>query len=147
MKPRTILLVLAILLSAALIAACAAAPEPPAEVYRGTIRSGCAPHDAPSTVIQLESVDGSLLVFFNLWPPSGTVPPSTIEFDADHPVAQGAYCTGPDACEPAEWGQVVLASAPGEGGVSGEWTLGMAGGQVHHGTFEAEWLTIQALCG
>lgn len=147
MKLPTALLGLAIILPAALIAACTATAEPPTEAYRGTMTSGCAPHDAPSTVLELESTSTMELVSFNLWPPSGMAPPSTIEFDADHPVGQGAYCIGPDACEPAQSGRVVLASAPGEAGVSGEWTLGMTDGQVYRGTFTAEWLAIQVLCG
>jgi len=147
MKPGAALLALASFLSAVLLAACSPAPETLAATYQGTIASGCAPHDAPSTEIRLESTDEASSVWFNLWPTDGFVPPSTVEFDSQHPIGQGVYCTGPEACEGAAWGRVTLESPGGSGGVEGEWTLGLADGQIHRGRFTADWLAIQALCG
>jgi len=146
MKPHTLPLALAVLLSGSL-AACSPAPEAPAATYRGTMTSGCAPHDAPSTELQLESTDGASSVWFNLWPTDGIVPPTTVEFDSQHTIGQGAYCTSPEDCEPATWGRVRLESPGGSGGVEGEWTLGLADGQIYRGRFSADWLAIQALCG
>jgi len=147
MRANTAWLWIALIVAAA-VAGCST-PEPlePAPLYRGTMSSGCAPHDAPSTVLRLEAAEEKVWVFFNLWPAEGVVPPSTVRFGADQPKGQGAYCTGPDICERAEWGEVVLAGASDTVGVRGEWTLGTPDGQVHRGTFEAEWLAIQALCG
>jgi hypothetical protein len=134
---------------AAALSACASAPATPAETYQGTMSSGCAPHDAPSTVIDLQSVEADTLVSFNLWPSAGIAPPSTVEFDAQHPIGQGAICSGAGDCEPAAWGKVVLESPPkgGDASVGGEWTIGLADGRIYRGLFTAEWLTIQALCG
>ena len=146
MKPSTFPLALAILLFGSL-AACSPTPETPAVTYRGTMTSGCAPHDAPSTELQLESTDGAASVWFNLWPTDGFVPPSTVEFDSQHTIGQGAYCTTPQDCETAAWGRVSLKSPGGSGGVEGEWTLGLADGQIYRGRFSADWLAIQALCG
>jgi hypothetical protein len=109
--------------------------------------SGCAPHDASSTELQLESTDDASSVWFNLWPTNGFVPPSTVEFDSQHTIGQGAYCTAPEDCEPAAWGRVTLESPGGSGGVEGEWSLGLADGQIYRGRFTADWLAIQALCG
>jgi hypothetical protein len=108
--------------------------------------SGCAPHDAPSTALQLRSEQGEE-VSFNLWPPSGVALPTTVVFDAQTRVGQGTFCASPEECEDAVGGRVRLASSPGAGGVVGEWELEMEDGTVHRGRFTAEWLTIQALCG
>jgi hypothetical protein len=146
MKPYMLPHALAILLSGSL-AACSPAPEAPAATYRGTMTSGCAPHDAPSTELQLESTDGASSVWFNLWPTDGIAPPSTVEFDTQHAIGQGAYCTSPEDCEPAAWGRVTLENPGGSGIIEGEWTLGLADGQIYRGRFIADWLAIQALCG
>jgi hypothetical protein len=132
---------------AAVLAACSAAPDAPQDAYRGTMTSGCAPHDAASTVIELAATEGEATVWFNLWPASGMAPPSTVEFDARQPIGQATFCTTPDACEPADWGTVVLESPAGTGQVEGEWALGLADGRTVRGVFAAEWLAIQALCG
>ena len=138
---------IAALMAAVAGGCCALAVEEPSPLYQGTMSSGCAPYDAPSTVLRLEANEGEAWVSFNLWPAEGVIPPSTVRFDSDRPIGQGAYCTGPETCEPAEWGEVVLIGGSGNADVHGEWTLGMLDGQVHHGRFEAEWLAIQALCG
>jgi hypothetical protein len=109
--------------------------------------SGCAPHDAPSTVLELASADGESSVAFNLWPPEGIVPPATVAFDAQHPVGQGAYCSSPETCAPAVWGQVSIEGAGPTDGVEGEWRLGLEDGRTFAGRFSADWLAIQALCG
>ena len=147
MKSREALVALAILWLAGILAACSPAPEAPAATYQGTMASGCAPHDAPSTELQLESTDGASSVWFNLWPTDGIVPPTTVEFDSRHTIGQGAYCTSPEDCEPAAWGRVTLESPGGSGIIEGEWTLGLAEGQIYRGRFTADWLAIQALCG
>jgi hypothetical protein len=129
-------------------AGCGAAP-PTTTAYRGTMRASCAPYDAPSTELRLESVGADDSVFFNLWPPSGVIPPAVVEFDARHPVGQGTYCTGPEDCQPAAWGKVALRN-PAEGGkatIEGEWEIELADDRAFRGTFTAEWLAIQALCG
>jgi len=122
--------------------------ETPSADYRGTIRSSCAPHDAPSTEVRLKSIEGPEWVWFNIWPEGQIELPLVVRFDADHPVGQGAYCRGPDDCAPAAWGEVeLIAGDPDTEVFLGEWRLGMPDGTVHHGTFQAEWLAIQALCG
>src|SRR3970040_2781788 len=83
---------------------CALAVEEPSPLYQVTMSSGCAPYDAPSTELRLEAVEGQAWVFFNLWPDEGVVGPSVIRFGAERPIGQGAYCTGPETCEPAEGG-------------------------------------------
>jgi hypothetical protein len=108
--------------------------------------SGCAPHDAPSTVLQLQSEEG-MEVFFNLWPPSGVALPTTVVFDLQHRIGQGTYCASAADCEDAVGGRVRLADSPDAGGVAGEWELEMEDGTVYRGRFTAEWLAIQALCG
>lgn len=84
---------------------------------------------------------------FNLWPPSGTIPPATVEFDSRRPYGQGEFCRGLQACEAATWGKVVLGGSSDGGMMAGEWELGLEDGTVRSGTFTADWLTIQALCG
>ncbi len=116
-------------------------------MYRGTMRASCAPNDAPSTEFRLEAVEGDAWVFFNLWPGEGVVPPSVIRFDADRPIGQGAFCTGLETCDTAERGEMRVSVSPDSASVHGEWILGMQDGAVHRGTFEAEWLAIQAFCG
>ena len=147
MRSRTAWRITAFAVLASLAAACATAGETPSASYRGTITSGCAPHDAPSTVLRLESDESGAMVSFNLWPPSGTVPPTTVEFDARQPYGQGDYCRGPETCEAATAGRVVLAGSTGDGQVTGTWTIELEDGTAESGTFTAEWLTIQAWCG
>ena len=147
MRANSAALWFAALMAAAVGGCCALVVEAPAPPYRGTMSSGCAPHDAPSTELRLQADTGKAWVYFDLWPAEGVIPPSKVRFDADLPIGQGAYCSGPETCESAEWGEVLLLGTPDSGDVHGEWTLGMPDGQVHRGTFEAEWLAIQALCG
>jgi hypothetical protein len=147
MKSRGAFLAMALFWIATMLVSCSAAPETPPEMYQGTMASGCAPHDAPSTVIQLEATVGESLVSFNLWPSPGLVPPTTVQFDASHTVGQAAYCTEPGACEAAEWAEVTLYNPGPSGSVEGEWSLGLEDGRVHRGRFAADWLAIQALCG
>jgi len=148
MNARFLCTITALGLTTTLLASCSAAAEPPAENYRGTIRSSCAPHDAPSTELRLESIGGSHWVWFNLWPGERVQLPMVVRFDADHPVGQGAYCVGPDECEAAAWGEVdLIAADPDAEAFLGEWRLGMTDGRVASGSFEAEWLAIQAMCG
>ncbi len=72
------------LLLSSVVAGCAAkAGENPLPEYRGTMRSSCAPHDAPSTELRLEAAEGKVWVYFNLWPTEGVNPPSTVRFDTD----------------------------------------------------------------
>jgi hypothetical protein len=111
------------------------------------MQSGCAPHDAPSTTFRLESEATGDFVSLNLWPSGGVSLPSTIEFDAGRTVGQGAYCTGTDECEQAMWGRISLEPSTGAASVRGEWTLGLADGRTVSGSFTADWLAIQALCG
>jgi hypothetical protein len=142
----TTLLVLGAALLGAVLASCGRLPEPPPPAYTGTITSGCAPHDAPSTVLQLQSEEG-VQVSFNLWPPSGLALPTTVVFGSQYAPGQGTYCASPEDCEDAVRGRVALAGAPDSDDVTGEWELQMEDGTVHRGRFTAEWLAIQALCG
>jgi len=137
----------AMLLAAVVVGCSVLESKEPAPMYRGTMSSGCAPHDAPSTELRLEADNGEGWVSFNLWPAEGVIPPSAVRFDANRPIAQGAYCTGPDICESAEWGEIVIVSGSSNSDVHGQWTLGLGDGRVHRGAFEAEWLAIQAFCG
>lgn len=138
---------LGICAGATLLASCRGDPEPPSPAYLGTMRSSCAPHDAPSTAFFLEAVDGADSVTFNVWPPGGLALPAAIEFDADRPVGQGVYCTSPEACEPAAWGEIAVEDSADSAEVRGEWSLGLADGRDYRGIFTAQWLAIQALCG
>jgi hypothetical protein len=138
---------------AALTAACGSAPvvlpesgSTPNE-YHGTMSSGCAPTDAPSVILDLHAVASPASISFNLWPGSPVAPPTLLRFDADHPLGVGTYCSDEGACEPAEWGEVELANSEGSRAVNGKWRIGLSGGRNLRGSFEAEWLAIQALCG
>lgn len=125
-------------------------PDPvgaPVAFYRGTMRPGCAPSDAPSVELRLEADSGSETAFFNLWPRTPVWPPTTVRFDAAHPDGAASYCSAGGACEPAEWGVVGFNSSGDRASVTGEWSIGLPGGRSRHGTFEVEWLAIQAYCG
>jgi hypothetical protein len=130
-------------------AACGRAAQPagPLDTYRGTISSSCAPFDAPSTALELESVGTEVRVSFNLWPASGVEPPATVTFDTSHPVGQGSYCVGLESCDTATWGKVRVERSSEAGRLSGDWTIGLADGRVFSGTYDADWLAIQAFCG
>jgi hypothetical protein len=128
-----------------LLAACAET-DSEAPSYAGTMRSGCAPHDAPSTELHLRSEETGALVLFNLWPPSGISLPATVVFDAQQTVGQGAYCASDDECQAATSGRVTLAASDA-GGVLGSWLLVLEDGSFQRGRFTAEWLASQALCG
>jgi len=145
MKPLKVLDAIVILAGATIVAACASTPETPAQEFTGTMSSGCAPHDAPSTVLDLKASSGEATVSFNLWPSGGIVPPATAEFDAERPLGQATFCNSAGTCTPATRGRVSVESD--ESGVRGEWSIGLADGSSYKGTFRAQWLAIQALCG
>lgn len=130
-----------------ILSACSGSNEPQLELYRGTMQSSCAPHDALSTALELQQEKGQAVASFNLWPESGVVPPANVEFDETHPVGQGAWCSAPGDCRTAEWGRVVLRASTGGSTLEGEWALGFADGSVVRGRPSAEWLAIQAMCG
>ena len=111
------------------------------------MRPSCAPHDAASVELRLEAVGGSETVSFNLWPGTPVWPPTTVRFDADHPIGMATVCLAGGDCEQAEWGEVQLDRAGGGAGLAGRWALGLTGGRDQRGTFEVEWLAIQAYCG
>ncbi len=107
----------------------------------------CTPTDAPSVELRLESPLGPETVSFNLWPRTQVRPPTTVRFDSAHPIGTATYCPAGGECELAEWGEVRLGLSDDRTGVTGEWALGLSGGRSARGTFEAEWLPIQAYCG
>jgi hypothetical protein len=73
--------------------------------------------------------------------------PGEVRYEGSHSQGWATYCTEPDACQPAEWGEIAFADPNPDGLVRGDWTLGLAAGRMLRGTFEADWLAIQALCG
>ena len=117
------------------------------EHFRGTLYSGCAPNDAPATVLDLRSTAGSGQASFTFWPSPPLRIPGEIRFDSRRGDGMATYCTGPDACQPAAWGEVRFSDSPGEAGIRGQWSLGMPDGSQVHGTFEADWPARQAICG
>jgi len=117
------------------------------EHFRGTLHSGCAPNDAPATVLDLRSTAGSGLASFTLWPSPPLRIPGEVRFDRLRGDGMATYCTKPDACQPAAWGEVHFSDSPGEAGIGGKWRLGMPDGNQVQGTFEADWLASQAICG
>ncbi len=138
----------AAVLTSVAAAACTSVAESPAptESYRGTIGSGCAPWDAPSTALELEAVEGDAIVSFNLWPSAGIEVPATVMFDEAHPIGQGAYCASPGSCAPSQEGKVVLRESSA-GGIEGEWTLVLEDGTRLEGTFLADWRPFHVACG
>jgi hypothetical protein len=141
-----------LLLATTVAAACGPiirlAPEKtPAPSYHGTMSPSCAPTDAPSVELRLESEGGLEMVSFNLWPSAQVRRPTTVRFDAAHPIGMATYCPAQGECEQAQWGEVRLGLSSDQAGVIGEWAIGLSGGRMQRGTFEAEWLAIQALCG
>lgn len=132
---------------AIVLAACATTDGSTLALYRGTMQSSCAPHDALSTALSLQAEKGGATVSFNLWPAEGVVPPARVEFDERNLVGQAVYCTGPGDCQAAEWGRVDLRASSETAEIEGEWSLGMADGSIIRGRLIADWLAIQALCG
>lgn len=116
-------------------------------VYRGTMRSSCAPYDAPSVELQLNSLSGPEAVSFNLWPNDPVSPPTFVRFDASHPIGSGMFCSASGDCEVAEWGEVEFARSGQTASVTGKWAIGFADGRSLRGLFDAEWLATQAFCG
>lgn len=90
---------------------------------------------------------GPSQVFFYVWPASPLPTPGEVRFEGSRSQAWAAYCTEPDVCQLVEWGKVAFADPSPDGLVRGDWTLGLAAGRVLRGTFEADWLALQALCG
>ena len=131
----------------ALAAACGPPQAGSLTPYHGTLRSSCAPHDAPSVELQLASLTGPETMYFNLWPSTPVRPPTTVRFDALHPTGAATVCVAGGDCEAAEWGDVQLSSSGQDASVTGKWTIGLAGGRILQGAFEADWLAIQAFCG
>lgn len=115
--------------------------------YRGTIRSGCAPNDAPSIVLSLYADEASETLSFNLWPRTSVIPRKIIRFDASHPIGEASFCGAQGSCEAAKWGEVEFTGSNAGAGVIGRWAIGLTGGRSLEGLFEADWLANQALCG
>jgi hypothetical protein len=119
----------------------------PAVSYSGSMRSSCAPFDAPSTEIDLHSLSGPETISFNLWQGAPVTPATVIRFDASHPIGAAEFCSSGSDCEEALWGQVKLTHSDERGRVYGSWIIGLRGSRTLRGTFRADWLAVQAMCG
>lgn len=127
------------------LTACSPTETEQAGHFRGTMRSSCAPHDALSTVFDLAAVKSEATVHLNLWPPYDASPSAVLRFSEPEGGGLGSFCSAPGECVAASWGEVRL--EPGGPAITGSWSLGFADGAVFSGTFDAEWLLNQSLCG
>jgi hypothetical protein len=134
---------------ALLLAACTSTPFDSESLLhlRGTISSGCSPRDASSMILRLESRALPGWVFVSLWPSGGVAIPGVSRFGADGAAGQGGLCTDSATCDLATWGEVRFERSTGDGKITGEVKLGWDDGRTLRGSFEADWLAIQALCG
>lgn len=122
-------------------------PASPSEHFLGRLSSGCAPNDTPSIIFELRSATGTGQVYLHLWPSPALAVSGQARLDVAEGEAIAAYCSEPDACQPARWVDVRIDRPPAEGTIRGEWRLGMPDGSELKGTFEADWLALQAICG
>ena len=134
---------------ALLLAACTSTPfDSESQLhFRGTMSSGCSPRDVSSTVLRLELRALPGWVYLNLWPSGGVAIPGVSRFGAEGAAGQGGLCTDSENCDPAAWGEVRFERSTGDGEITGEVKLGWDDGRTLMGSFEADWLAIQALCG
>jgi hypothetical protein len=141
------------LLAVALIAVAAIAiPAEPSFSF-GTIRSSCAPTDAPAIAITLtpersecKRVAGPY-VSFAIWRGLPIHAGQVVEFGPSSNAGSAARCGKEGDCKLVQSATIVFDSYEERSGAKGHYEMNFKGGETLKGSFEVKWCEERVICG
>jgi hypothetical protein len=141
------------LLAVALIAVAAIAiPAEPSFSF-GTIRSSCAPTDAPAIAITLtpersecKRVAGPY-VSFAIWRGLPIHAGQVVEFGPGSNAGSAARCAKEGDCKLVQSATIVFDSYEERSGAKGHYEMNFKGGETLKGSFEVKWCEERVICG
>jgi hypothetical protein len=141
------------LLAVALIAVAAIAiPAEPSFSF-GTIRSSCAPTDAPAIAITLtpersecKRVAGPY-VSFAIWRGLPIHAGQVVDFGPGSNAGSAARCAKEGDCKLVQSATIVFDSYEERSGAKGHYEMNFKGGETLKGSFEVKWCEERVICG
>ena len=119
----------------------------------GTMRSSCAPTDAPAIAIILTTerseckrVSGPY-VSFAIWRGLPIHAGQVVEFGSGSNAGSAARCANEGECKLAQSATIVFDSYEERSGAKGHYEMQFKGGESLKGSFEVKWCEERVICG
>ena len=119
----------------------------------GTIRSSCAPTDAPAIAITLTPEPSTCkrtagpYASFAIWRGLPIHAGQVVEFGPGSNAGSAARCAKEGDCKLAQSATIVLDSYEERSGAKGHYEMNFKGGETLKGSFEVKWCEERVICG
>jgi hypothetical protein len=119
----------------------------------GTIRSSCAPTDAPAIAITLTPERSACkrpigpYASFAIWRGLPIHAGQVIEFGPGSNAGSAARCAKEGDCKLAQSATIVFDTYEERAGATGHYEMSFKGGEILTGTFEVKWCEERVICG
>ncbi len=119
----------------------------------GTMRSSCAPTDAPAIAITLTPERSECkrtagpYVSFAIWRGLPIHAGQVVEFGQGSNAGSAARCAKEGDCKLAQSAKVVFDSYEERSGATGHYEMNFKAGETLKGTFEVKWCEERVICG
>jgi hypothetical protein len=119
----------------------------------GTIRSSCAPTDAPAIAITLTPERSACKrpigshVTFAIWRGLPIHAGQVVEFGSGSNAGSAARCAKEGDCRLAQSATIVFDTYEQRAGATGHYEMSFKGGETLTGTFEVKWCEERVICG
>ena len=119
----------------------------------GTIRSSCAPTDAPAIAITLTPEPSTCkrttgpYASFAIWRGLPIHAGQVVEFGPGSNAGSAARCAKEGDCKLAQSATIVFDSYEERSGAKGHYEMGFKGGETLTGSFEVKWCEERVICG
>jgi hypothetical protein len=119
----------------------------------GTIRSSCAPTDAPAIAITLTPERSECkrttgpYVSIAIWRGLPIHAGQVIEFGPGSNTGSAEQCAKESDCKRARSARIVFDRYEGRSGATGHYELNFKGGETLKGSFEVKWCEERVICG
>jgi hypothetical protein len=119
----------------------------------GTIRSSCAPTDAPAVAITLTTERSECkrttgpYASFAIWRGLPIHAGQVVEFGPGSNAGSAARCAKEGNCKLAQSATIVFDSYEERSGAKGHYEMEFKGGETLKGTFEVKWCEERVICG
>ena len=139
-----------IVLALTMIAAMAMPPD--SSFAYGTIRSSCAPTDAPAIAITLTRERSGCkrtgpFASFAIWRGLPIRAGQAVELGPGSTAGSAARCVKEGDCELAQSARIVFDSYEERSGATGHYEMVFRGGETLKGPFEVKWCEERVVCG
>jgi len=119
----------------------------------GTIRSSCAPTDAPAIAITLTAESSECkrttgpYATFAIWRGLPLHAGQVVEFGPGSNAGSAARCAKEGDCKLAQSARIVFDSYEQHSGATGHYEMNFKGGETLKGSFEVKWCEERVICG